>query len=145
MLMCRVLKVARAGFYQWLHQPVSQRAKEDARLVEVIRYSHSASDGVYGANGVFRDPREAGETCGRNRVARLMHVNKIKAVRGYKAPRRIAGRPSIIAPNRLNREFTVDAPDQAWAPISLISERGRAGFTLPSWSIYSHARSWVGR
>ncbi len=22
--------------------------------------------------------------------------------------------PSIIAPNRLNREFTVDAPDQAW-------------------------------
>jgi len=51
---------------------------------------------------------------GRNRVARLMQINKIKAVRGYKAPRRIAGRPSIIAPNRLNREFTVDAPDQAW-------------------------------
>ena len=43
-----------------------------------------------------------------------MQVNKIKAVRGYKAPRRIAGRPSIIAPNRLNREFTADAPDQAW-------------------------------
>jgi putative transposase len=43
-----------------------------------------------------------------------MQVNKIKAVRGYKAPRRIAGRPSIIAPNRLNRKFTVDAPDQAW-------------------------------
>lgn len=43
-----------------------------------------------------------------------MQVNKIKAVRGYKAPRRIAGRPSIIAPNRLNREFIVDAPDQAW-------------------------------
>ena len=72
------------------------------------------SGGVYGANRVFRDLREAGETCGRNRVARLMQVNKIKAVRGYKAPRRIAGRPSIIAPNRLNREFTVDAPDQAW-------------------------------
>ena len=43
-----------------------------------------------------------------------MQVNKIKAVRGYKALRRIAGRPSIIAPNWLNREFTVDAPDQAW-------------------------------
>jgi len=47
-------------------------------------------------------------------VAIHMQINKIKAVRGYKAPRRIAGRPSIIAPNRLNREFTVDAPDQAW-------------------------------
>jgi putative transposase len=113
-LMCRVLKVARAGFYQWLHQPISERAKEDARLVEAIRLSYSASGGVYGANRVFGDLREAGETCGRNRVARLMQANKIKAVRGYKAPRRIAGRPSIIAPNRLNREFTVDAPDQAW-------------------------------
>lgn len=113
-LMCRVLKVARAGFYQWLHRPISERAKEDARLVEAIRHSYSASGGVYGANRVFGDLREAGETCGRNRVARLMQVNKIKAVRGYKAPRRIAGRPSIIAPNRLNREFTVEAPDQAW-------------------------------
>ena len=43
-----------------------------------------------------------------------MRANKIKAIRGYKAPRQIAGRPSIIAPNRLNREFTVEAPNQAW-------------------------------
>ena len=43
-----------------------------------------------------------------------MRVNKIRAVRGYKSPRRIAGRPSIIAPNRLNRQFTVDVPDRAW-------------------------------
>ena len=26
----------------------------------------------------------------------------------------MAGRPSILNPNRLNREFTVDAPDRAW-------------------------------
>ena len=113
-LMCRVLKVAKAGFYKWLHEPKSQRAKEDKRLVGLIRYSYAASGGVYGANRVFGDLREAGETCGRNRVARLMQANKIKAVRGYKAPRRITGRPSIIAPSHLNREFTVDVPDQAW-------------------------------
>lgn len=29
-------------------------------------------------------------------------------------PRTIAGRPSIIAPNHLQREFTVDAPNKAW-------------------------------
>jgi putative transposase len=113
-LMCRVLKVARTGFYKWLPEPESQRAKEDKRLVGLIRHSYAASGGVYGANRVFGDMRESGETCGRNRVARLMQANKIKAVRGYKAPRRIAGRPSIIAPNHLNGEFTVDAPDQAW-------------------------------
>lgn len=113
-LMCRVLKVARAGFYQWLHKPLSDRAIEDQRLVGVIRHSYAASGGVYGARRVFGDLREAGETCGKHRVERLMRANKIKAVRGYKSPRPIAGRPSIISPNRLNREFTVSAPNQVW-------------------------------
>lgn len=43
-----------------------------------------------------------------------MHAQKIKAVRGYKAPRRIVRRPSLFAPNRLQRQFIVDQPDQAW-------------------------------
>lgn len=47
-------------------------------------------------------------------MARIMRVNQIKALRGYKAPRVIAGRPSIIAPNQLQREFTVDRPDYGW-------------------------------
>jgi len=112
--MCRVLRVARAGYYQWLHKPMSDHAIEDQRLLGVIRDSYAASGGVYGSPRVFGDLREAGETCGKRRVERIMRINKIKAVRGYKAPRHLAGRPSIIAPNRLNREFTVAAPDRAW-------------------------------
>lgn len=112
--MCRVLQVSRSGFYGWLHKPLSDHAIEDERLLGVIRLSYTASGGVYGAPRVFLDLREAGETCGRHRVARIMRVHKIKALRGYKAPRAIAGRPSIIAPNRLQREFTVARPDQAW-------------------------------
>ena len=69
---------------------------------------------MYGSPRVFLDLREAGERCGRHRVARIMRSRKIKALRGYKAPRPIAGRPSIIAPNRLQREFTVEKPDQVW-------------------------------
>ena len=69
---------------------------------------------MYGAPRVFLDLREAGETCGKNRVARLMKEHKIKALRGYKAPRVIAGRPSILTPNKLQREFTVSHPDKAW-------------------------------
>lgn len=49
-----------------------------------------------------------------HRVERLMRKYKIKAVRGYKAPRMIKGRPSIIAPNHLQRAFTVDAPNTVW-------------------------------
>lgn len=113
-LMCQLLCIARAGFYAWLHEPVSVREQEGQRLLQLIRYSYIASHGVYGARRVFADLREAGEPCGKHRVARIMREHKIKAVRGYKAPRKIAGRPSIIAPNHLQRQFTVDAPDKAW-------------------------------
>ena len=60
----------------------------------------------------FQDTQDF--TCGKHRVARIMREHRIRALRGYKAPRHIAGRPSIITPNRLNREFTVAEPNQAW-------------------------------
>ncbi|MEB6150362.1 IS3 family transposase [Escherichia coli] len=114
MTMCRVLDVARAGFYAWLHNPVSARDKDNQRLLTLIRDSYSLSGGVYGYRRVHGDLKEIGETCGKNRVGRIMQLNRIKAVRGYKAPRRIAGRPSVVAPNRVQRQFTVVRANQVW-------------------------------
>ncbi|EGZ3978152.1 IS3 family transposase [Salmonella enterica subsp. enterica serovar Richmond] len=114
MTMCRVLNVARAGFYAWLHNPVSARDKDNQRLLMLIRDSYSLSGGVYGYRRVHGDLNEIGETCGKNRVSRIMQLNRIKAVRGYKAPRRIAGRPSVVAPNRVQRQFTVVRANQVW-------------------------------
>ena len=34
--MCRVLEVAPSGYYDWLLQPISNRAQEDARLLRLI-------------------------------------------------------------------------------------------------------------
>ncbi|HGU5579120.1 MULTISPECIES: IS3 family transposase [Klebsiella pneumoniae complex] len=114
MTMCRVLCVARAGFYAWLHNPVSARDKDNQRLLTLIRDSYSLSGGVYGYRRVHGDLTEIGEICGKNRVGRIMQLNRIKAVRGYKAPRRIAGRPSVVAPNRVQRQFTVVRANQVW-------------------------------
>ncbi|MEG1247732.1 MAG: IS3 family transposase [Citrobacter sp.] len=114
MTMCRVLNVARAGFYAWLHNPVSARDKDNQRLLMLIRDSYSLSGGVYGYRRVHGDLNEIGETCGKNRVGRIMQLNRIKAMRGYKAPRRIAGRPSVVAPNRVQRQFTVVRANQVW-------------------------------
>src|SRR5262245_14226153 len=61
--MCRVLEVAPSGYYDWLKQPISNRAHEDARLPRLIRASFIARHGIYGAPRVFLDLREAGETC----------------------------------------------------------------------------------
>ena len=112
--MCRVLKVHRSGFYAWLHEPKSPRAKANEALTAKIREFYDQSMGIYGSPRIFCDLRQAGVACSENRVARLMRAAGIRSVRGYKRPRYKAGRPSLVAPNQLQRQFQYDAPDLAW-------------------------------
>src|SRR5712671_411196 len=112
--MCRVLEVAPSGYYAWLQEPVCQRAVEDIRLLRLIRASFTASHGIYGAPRVFLDLREAGETCSKHRVTRLMRVNKVRARHGYRTRPYAATKPSALIPNILQRRFTVAKPNQAW-------------------------------
>ena len=111
--MCRLLEVAPSGYYAWLQQPVSNRAEEDSRLLRLIRPSFVASHGIYGAPRVFLGLREAGETCSKHRVARLMRAAKLRALHGYRIRRWAVGNPSVLIPNRLQRQFTVTQPNRA--------------------------------
>lgn len=113
-VMCRLLDVSRSGFYDWLRNPLSDRALEDQRLLGLIRAAYTASHGVYGAPRIFLDLREAGETCSKHRVARIMRANNIKALHGYRAPRYTRGHTSLLTPNTLQRGFTVQRPNTAW-------------------------------
>ena len=112
--MCRVLGVAPSGYYEWIQQPISNRGQEDARLLRLIRASFIASQGIYGAPRVFLDLREAGETCSKHRVARLMRENKLRALHGYRIRRWSVGKPAVLIPNLLQRQFTVTRPNKAW-------------------------------
>ena len=112
--MCRVLGVARAGYYAWLNHPVSDRAQEDARLLKLIRASFIASHGIYGAPGIPQDLRERGETCSKHSVARLMRESGLRALHGYRIRHIPAPKPSVLIPNLLQRQFTVSRPNEAW-------------------------------
>jgi putative transposase len=112
--MCRLLGVAPSGFYEWLKQPMSNRAQEDTRLLRLIRASFKASQGVYGAPRVFLDLREAGETCSKHRVARLMRENNLRALHGYRTRRWSVGKPAVLIPNLVKQQFTVTRPNKAW-------------------------------
>jgi putative transposase len=113
-VMCRLLGVAPSGYYAWLTQPVSDHAQEDARLLRLIRASFTASQGIYGAPRVFLDLREAGETCSKHRVARLMREHQLRALHGYRMRRWSVGKPSVLIPNLLKRQFTVTRRNRAW-------------------------------
>lgn len=112
--MCRVLDVAPSGYYKWLQQPVSKRGLEDARLLRLIRASFLSSHGIYGAPRVFLDLREAGETCSKHRVARLMREAGLRARHGYRVRRWAGGKPAVLVPNLLKRQFTTTQPNKAW-------------------------------
>jgi len=110
--MCWVLKVARSGFYVWLHCPVLAGEQDNQRLLTLIRDSYTLSGGVYGYRRVHSDLCEIREVCSKNRVTKIMWQNRIKDVHGYNIPRGARGLTSVIAPDRVQREFTVVKPNQ---------------------------------
>ena len=113
--MCRVLGVNRSGFYAWQRAPQCARARDDVRVVGLIKQSWLESGTVYGYRKVCADLRDLGERCSRHRVARLMRSEQLQAQRGYgRRPRPRGGAVAVIAPNRLARQFEVAAPDTHW-------------------------------
>jgi len=124
-MLCRVLEVAPSGYYEWRQQPLSNRAIEDARLLRLIRASFTASKGIYGAPRVFLDLREAGETCSKHRVARLMRQAKLRALHGYRTRRWTVGKPSVLIPNLLKRQFTMTKPNrvgEGWLYLAVVMD-----------------------
>jgi len=114
--LCRVIGVHRSGFYAWCRQPMSCRAREDVRQTGLIKQFWIESGGIYGYRKIYDDLREVGEICGKHRVYRLMRLAKLRSQTGYKQrrPKYKTGKPSILAPNRLEQQFDVDRPNVAW-------------------------------
>jgi putative transposase len=70
---------------------------------------------VYGYRKVRDDMRELGESCGKNRVHRLMKAMSLRAQIGYgRRPGRKGGRPAITAPHHVQQQFNVAEPNKVW-------------------------------
>ena len=109
------MEVHRSGFYSWMKQPLSQRAKEDERQTGLIKQFWIERGFAYGYRNILRDLRDHGERCGKHRVYRLMKLACIKSKRGYKThPGFKGGKVSNAAPNTLDRQFDVDKPNTHW-------------------------------
>jgi transposase InsO family protein len=124
-LMCRVLEASPSGFYDWLRRPESQRAAEDRALIEKIQAVHNESRRTYGSPRVHASLKAAGYRIGRKRVARLMRENDIRPRTKRKFKVTTDSRHDHpIAPNLLDRQFTVEAPNTVWlADLSYIWTR----------------------
>jgi putative transposase len=117
-LMCRVLQVARTGFYAWRRRPPSARVQADARLRVAIRALHAANRQRYGRPRIHRELRAQGVRVGAKRVGRLLRVEGLRTKRARRSvgtTQSAGGVPA--APNRLARRFAVSqvpGRDRVW-------------------------------
>jgi transposase InsO family protein len=77
--MCKVLKVSRSGYYAWKSRPRSNRQRVNRELLESIREVYRKSRKVYGSPRITDELNDHGIRCGKNRVARIMKENGIRA------------------------------------------------------------------
>lgn len=124
-LMCRVLGVARSWFHAW-QRAAPHRAERAARhedLADQIREVFDASKQRYGAPRIHAELRARRGPVSKRTIAKLMKQNGIRPPRGRRrVPITTDSRhPHAVAPNLLDRNFEVDAPDTVWlADISYI-------------------------
>ena len=114
-VMCDVLDVSRSGYYAWRRRPPSARARENARLLEAAQQAHRDSRGAYGSPRLYRALVRLGFRCGRHRVARLMRRAGLRGIprrKFVRTTRRAA--EATGAPDRLERDFTAEAPNEKW-------------------------------
>ena len=113
--MCRVLEVARSGFYAWLDRPESRRSKRHRHLTHKIREIHGESRQIYGSPRIHGELVEQREKVGKNTVADLMRkhniVSKVHRRFVVTTDSRNTKKP---AENLLNQEFTAKQPNQKW-------------------------------
>jgi putative transposase len=114
-VMCRVLRASRSGYYAWYARSESNRSVENRRLVDRIRMVHRKSRMTYGSPRVHRQLVLDGESCSRGRIERLMSANGIRAKQKREfAPTTDSKHDLPVAENVLGREFGVSEPNRVW-------------------------------
>ncbi|ELM3814848.1 TPA: IS3 family transposase [Pseudomonas aeruginosa] len=124
-VVCSAFEVARSCYY--VHR--LRRRRVDARRVALrsqVNQLFSQNRGSAGSRSILGMLREEGVTIGRFRVRRLMRelglVSKQPGSHAYKQA--TVERPDI--PNRLNREFATEHPNQVWCgDITYVWAQGR--------------------
>jgi putative transposase len=95
----------------------SRRQLDDAALLEqIIKVAHEFA-ATYGSPRVWLELRRQGVRCGRKRVERLLREHGLQGAhlrRGWKTGSTRQDPSHTAAPDLVNRDFRVPAPDRLW-------------------------------
>lgn len=150
----RLQRVSRGGYYEWFNRPESKRSQDDALILELMKKSYDACQGMCGLDKLLGDVKEKIPTCSRNRAYRLQKEHGLYSVR--KKPFKIQTTDSNhilpIADNLLNQDFKVREPNTVWVTDITYLQIGSATMYLAivkdlydkeivGWSLDTHMRT----
>ncbi len=114
-MMCKVFKISKSSYYRWMKSGLFKRWLENEQLLVNINKVFEASSGSYGSPRIATELNTLGFQVSRQRTARIMKAAGIRAKRKRKFVTTTDSRHGYpVAPNVLNREFTVASSGQVW-------------------------------
>ena len=118
-IMCRVLNVSTSGYYDSLQRPPSPRAVRHERIKESVAAVHAEAYGIYGSLKIADQlqKRDDLESACRNTLAAAMREMglKSKVSKAFKPTTTQVDPSKRPAENKLDRDFTAEAPNRKWA------------------------------
>jgi putative transposase len=113
--MARALDVTRSGYYAWVKRPMSKRAIENRRLTAEIHALFEKNKKRYGYPKITDALQKQGSAVNHKRVYRLMRKEGLRSCIRKKYRVTTDSRHTYpVAPNLLNRNFTVASPNLVW-------------------------------
>ena len=114
-VMCRLFCVSRSGFYAFINRPECDRARENKKLLELIKQSVKNSRQTYGYRRVHADLTSGGQKCGENKILRIMRENDLrpKMRKKFRVTTNSKHKHPIYE-NHLNRGFSASVPNERW-------------------------------
>ena len=112
---CKILKISRSGYYDYLHRRKSKRSIENEALSEFILDIFKENDGRYGSRRIQKVLLLQNIKVNVKRVSRIMSSQGLIA-KGAKKPYRYYPNRSQYEEreNILNRIFTADEKNKIW-------------------------------
>ena len=114
-MMCKVFKVRKSSYYQWLKDGPSTRWQENEKLLVAIMDIFEESKDSYGSIRMTRELKARGRNVGKNRVAKMMRAAGLRARKPRKFKVTTDSKHNYpVVPNVLDRKFQATRSGQIW-------------------------------
>lgn len=114
-VLCQVMEVSRSDYYAYVKKQTNPIVDKKEVLIESVKRIHRESQESYGSRRISHELQAEGHSVGRYQARSLMQKAgvQVRSKKQYQVTTD-SKHSYPVAPNLVNREFQVPAPNQVW-------------------------------